>query len=59
MEKLRNSIGSDLNAYNCPRGLDGDGVNRCTLAIQTETCGQPFDTLMRRQKCRTDAMCMK
>jgi hypothetical protein len=59
MEQMRGSIGNDLNAYNCPRGLDRAGLDRCTMAISSEECGHPFDTLMRRDKCRDAAICLK
>ncbi len=58
MDQMRGSIGNDLNAYNCPRGLDRDAVVRCTAAIQSEECSHPFDTLTRFDKCRTGALCM-
>ncbi len=59
MDKLRGDIGNDLNAYNCPRGLDNDAVDRCMMAIKGEECSTPFDTLTRYDKCRTGALCMK
>ena len=58
-DQMRGSIGNDLNAYNCPHGLDSDGVERCTAAIKGEECSHPFDTLKRYDKCRTGAICMK
>jgi hypothetical protein len=59
MDQMRGSIGNEMNAYNCPRGLDRDAVNRCTASVQTEECSHPFDTLMRFDKCRVGALCMK
>jgi len=59
MDKLRGDIGNDLNAYNCPRGLDSDAVDHCMMAIKGEECSTPFDTLARYDKCRTGALCMK
>jgi hypothetical protein len=58
-DQIRGSIGNDLNAYNCPRGLDRDGVDRCMGAIKSEECSHPFDTLTRFDKCRNGALCMK
>jgi hypothetical protein len=58
-DQIRGSIGNDLNAYNCPRGLDRDAVDRCMAAIMSEECSHPFDTLTRFDKCRTGALCMK
>ena len=58
-DQLNGSIGNDLNAYNCPRGIDHDALNRCMAAITSEECSHPFDTLTRYDKCRTGALCMK
>jgi hypothetical protein len=59
MDQLHGSIANDLNAYECPRGLDSAGVDRCMAAIKSEECNHPFDTLTRYDKCRTGALCMK
>lgn len=59
IDQIRGNIGNDLNAYNCPRGLDRDAVDRCMAAIKTEECSHPFDTLKRYDKCRTGELCMK
>jgi len=59
MDQLRGSIANDLNAYNCPGGLDSGGVDRCMAAIKSEECNHPFDTLTRYDKCRTGALCIK
>lgn len=58
-DQVRGSIGNDLNAYNCPRGLDRTAVDRCVGAITMEECGHPLDTLARLDKCRAGAICMK
>lgn len=58
-DQLRGSIGNELNAYKCPRGLDRDAVDRCMAAVKSEECSHPFDTLMRFDKCRTGALCLK
>jgi uncharacterized protein DUF6184 len=58
-DQIRGSIGNDLNAYDCPRGLDREGLDRCMAAIKSEECNHPFDTLTRFDKCRTGALCMK
>jgi hypothetical protein len=59
MDQLRGGIANDLNAYNCPGGLDSSGVDRCMAAIKSEECSHPFDTLTRYDKCRTGALCIK
>jgi hypothetical protein len=59
MEQIHGSIANHLNGYKCPRGLDGEAVDRCMAAIKSEECNHPFDTLTRYDKCRTGALCMK
>jgi hypothetical protein len=59
MDQVRGSIGNDLNAYACPRGLDSEAVDRCMAAIKSEECNHPFDTITRDDKCRTSALCLK
>ena len=59
MDQMKGSMGNDLNAYNCPRGIDRDGSNRCMAAVTSEECSHPFDTLTRYDKCRTGALCLK
>jgi hypothetical protein len=58
-EQIRGSIANDLNGYDCPRGINSDALNRCIEAIKSEECSHPFDTLARRDKCRTAGLCMK
>jgi Family of unknown function (DUF6184) len=58
-DQIRGRIGNDLNAYDCPRGLDREAVDRCMAAIKSEECSHPFDTLTRFDKCRTGVLCMK
>jgi hypothetical protein len=59
LDQIRGSIGNDLNAYKCPRGLDSDAIDRCMMAIKSEECSHPFDTLQRFDKCRSGAICIK
>jgi hypothetical protein len=56
---LRSDTMNDLNAKNCPRGLDKDAVEHCLLAIKAEPCSMSIDTLARIADCRTGAICMK
>ncbi len=59
MEQLHGAMANDLNAYDCPRGLNSYAVDRCMAAIKNKECSHPFDTLTRYDKCRTGALCMK
>lgn len=59
MDQMRGSLANDLNAYNCPRGIDDVALDHCMTAIRNEECGHPIDSLTRVDKCRTGALCMK
>jgi len=59
MDQMRGSLANDLNAYECPRGIDESRLDACMNAIRNEDCGHPLDTLSRMEKCRTGALCMK
>jgi hypothetical protein len=57
--QLRSDTMSDLNAKNCPRGLDQGAVDHCLSAIQAEPCTLSVDTFARIADCRAGAICMK
>jgi Family of unknown function (DUF6184) len=59
MDQMRGSLANDLNAYECPRGIDEERLDRCMAAIRNEECGHPLDTIGRMDKCRTGSLCMK
>jgi hypothetical protein len=60
MEQLRGHIDNDLNAYQCPGGIDETAVTHCVSAIGAEECGaHPVEALTRIDKCRAGAMCLK
>ncbi len=59
MDQMRGGLANDLNAYECPRGIDEAQLGDCVTAIRAEECSHPFDTISRMEKCRTGALCMK
>jgi hypothetical protein len=59
MDQMRGSLANELNAYDCPRGIDEAQLGECMTAIRNEECGHPIDTISRMAKCRTSALCMK
>jgi Family of unknown function (DUF6184) len=59
MDQMRGNLANDLNAYNCPRGIDMVALDGCMQAIRSEECSHPMDTLTRVDKCRTGALCLK
>jgi hypothetical protein len=59
LDLMRGSIGNDLNAYNCPLGIDRANLQRCLTAVREEHCGDAVATVSRAQICRTGALCLK
>jgi hypothetical protein len=57
--ELRNKIGDDLKASECPRGIDAKELDECMEEIRTESCNNPIDTISRLAACRTSDMCLK
>jgi len=59
VDQMRGGLANDLNAYECPRGIDQSQLDQCMTAIRNEECSRPLDTISRMEKCRTGALCMK
>jgi hypothetical protein len=59
VDQMRGNLANDLNAYDCPHGIDEVELDRCMTAIRAEECNHPLDTISRMDKCRTGAICMK
>jgi hypothetical protein len=59
MDQLRGGLANDLNADQCPRGIDEAQLDQCLSAIRGEACNHPLDTLSRIEKCRSSALCLK
>jgi len=54
---VRNSFASDLNAADCPSGIDQRELAECMQEVRDENCSNPLDTLGRLAACRTSDMC--
>ena len=59
MSTMRGSIGNELNAYNCPMGIDAANLDRCEVAINAEHCGDALATVSRGEACRQGALCLR
>lgn len=59
VQKLRADMKDDLNAQDCPGGIDSVELNECLQSIRTENCSNPIDTVSRLAACRTSDMCKK
>lgn len=56
-QKLRNDMKDDLNAKDCPRGVDQKELNECLEQIRKEDCGSPIDAISRLTECRSGELC--
>ncbi len=59
IEKIGVDMKDDLNAQDCPRGIDQKELNECLAEIRNESCNNPIDKLERLAACRTSDMCLK
>jgi hypothetical protein len=55
--RIRNDWRDDLNARECPGGVDQKELNECMTAIRDEDCSAPFDTLGRIAACTAVQIC--
>ena len=58
-QKVSADMKDDLNAKDCPYGIDAKELNECLDAIQKEQCNNPIDSLSRIAACRTSDLCLK
>jgi len=57
LTRIRNDWKDDLNARECPGGVNQTQLNQCLAKIRTEDCGNPFDTLSRVAECTAGQIC--
>jgi hypothetical protein len=58
-QKIRTDMREDLNAKECPHGIDQKELEECLTDIRKEDCNNPIDTISRLAACRTSDMCLK
>jgi hypothetical protein len=57
VERIRADWADDLNAYDCPGGVNKVELDECLEDIRDEDCGDPFDTLARTLACGRAEIC--
>jgi hypothetical protein len=57
LARIRNDWKDDLNARECPGGVEQDDLQECLTAIRNEDCNSPFDTLGRLAECTAAQIC--
>ena len=59
VDRMLGELGNDLNAHECPLGIDRGALDSCTSAIRAEGCGDGVAILNRSRQCRAGALCLK
>jgi hypothetical protein len=57
--KIQDDWRGELNAYECPGGVDAKELAECVREIENENCKNPFDTLERVIACRSSDICIR
>jgi hypothetical protein len=57
--EIQKDMQDDLNAKDCPGGIDQKELSQCLDSIKKESCGNPLETINRLAACRTSDMCLK
>jgi hypothetical protein len=47
----------ELNAWECPNGIDRAELNECLTEIRNNDCNSPFESLERAIACRSGDLC--
>jgi len=56
--ELMNKGDKNLDAEECPRGIDSKELEECMTEVKNESCGNPLDTLERLAACRPSDLCL-
>jgi hypothetical protein len=57
LSRIRADWKDDLNARECPDGVQQSQLDECLSKIRSEDCGSPFDTLSRVAECTSGQIC--
>jgi hypothetical protein len=57
LTRIRADWKDDLNARECPGGVNQHQLDQCLTKIKAEDCGSPFDTLSRLTECTAGQIC--
>jgi hypothetical protein len=59
VDRVRASVASDLNAYDCPHGIDQNALETCVRSLQTGDCRLSVSRLEQEVACRGRALCTR
>ena len=57
LSRIRADWKDDLNARECPSGVNRQELNECLSAVRGEDCSNPLDTLSRVAACTKSKIC--
>jgi uncharacterized protein DUF6184 len=57
--RIREDWKDDLQARDCPNGVNQTQLNECLSEVRKEECSSPFDTLERVAACTAGQICGK
>jgi hypothetical protein len=57
--RVSNDWKDDLNARECPGGINQQQLDECMAQIRAEACSSPFDTLARITECTSAQICIE
>jgi Family of unknown function (DUF6184) len=59
LARVQNDWKDDLNARQCPGGINQQQLDECMGQIRAEACSSPFDTLARITECTSAQICIE
>jgi hypothetical protein len=59
LARIQNDWREDLNARECPGGINQHQLDECMAQVRAEACGNPFDTLARITECTQGQICIE
>ena len=59
MARIKHDWQDDLNARECPGGINQHELDECMAQVRAEACGNPFDTLARITECTQGQICIE
>jgi hypothetical protein len=57
LNRIKADWADDLNARECPGGVNDDQLDECLKEVRHEECSSPFDTLSRIAECTASQIC--
>jgi hypothetical protein len=59
MARITNDWKDELNARECPGGINQHELGECMKQVREEACANPFDTLARITECTSGQICIE